>query len=171
MATWTETVLPEGRQGRTRAAPPSSILVVSHSHQPSGMTDWVSVLRTTVSGNNDRSSETSLKPEHRGLTFSKLVSVGRLKWSCLEFPTIFLSWTRMRQWKFIKMQCFSQWLRHAPPLGLGRWFCKVHKGACFSWDYLCLSWMTCVKSHIFSLQPPLSWGWVKECVDFSSLLM
>lgn len=48
------------------------------------LTGWV-CFHASVSGNNDRNSETSLKPERRGLTFSTLVSVGRLKWSGSNF--------------------------------------------------------------------------------------
>lgn len=43
-----------------------------------------------------------------GLTFSKLVSVGRFKWSSFNFQ-LFLSWTRMRQWKLIITQCFPMY--------------------------------------------------------------
>lgn len=98
--------------GRTRAMlpcqrPPSRTTVSSPMEW---LTGWA-CFRTSVSGNNDRSSETSLKLEHRGLTFSKPASVGRLKWSSSNFQ-LFLSWTRMRQWKFIIMQCSPMYETH-----------------------------------------------------------
>lgn len=58
----------------------------------------------SISGKNDRKLETSFKPECYGLTFSELVSVGRLKWAGSDLK-VFLSWTQMMQWKFIKVQC------------------------------------------------------------------
>lgn len=83
-------------KGSTRAILPSQHLV-SPATVPSTMewlTGWARS-HISVSGNNDRSSETSLKPEHHGLTFSKLVYVGRLKRSSSNFQW-FLSWTRMK---------------------------------------------------------------------------
>lgn len=79
--------------------------VKSHRHHTmEWLTGWACFC-TSISGNNDRGSETSLKPRHRGLPFSKLVSVGRLKLPSFNFQ-LFLCWTRMRQWKFITMQRF-----------------------------------------------------------------